>query len=331
MGFVRTVLGDIDASELGCTYAHEHLVIAGGRPVEIYPDILLDSVDRAVEEVASAQALGLRTVVDAMPSDCGRDVGMLAAVSRESGLNVVAATGLHTQRYYHDRHWSWRLDAERIAALFVAEIEEGIDVMDLGGPSIDRSEHRAGVIKVGGWHDFPNERDRRVFEAAAIAQVQTGAPILSHCEQGLRAPEQVRFLADRGADPSRVVVSHVDKLVDRGYHHDIIATGASVEYDQASRWGDRANGTLQLLEWLALDGNIDHVVMGHDHARRSQWTSYGGGPGLSYLLGEFSRLMNERGLSADVRSAVFRTNPASAFSFAHTPAPATAGKTHESH
>ena len=323
MSFVRTVLGDVDTSELGYTYAHEHLVIAGGRPVELYPDILLDSVDKAVEEVAPAQALGLQTVVDAMPADCGRDVGMLAAISRKSGLNIVAATGLHTQRYYHDRHWSRRLAAERMAALFVDEIESGIDLMDLAGPSIERSAHRAGVVKVGGWLDFPSDRDRPVFEAAATAQVLTGAPIITHCEQGLRGVEQVRFLVDHGADPGHIAVSHVDKVVDRGYHRDIIATGASVEYDQASRWGDKDNGTLQLIEWLALDGLVEKVVMGHDHARRVHWTAYGGSPGMAYLLGEFSRRMTERGLS-DARAPIFKTNPASVFAFAKSPAPATA-------
>ena len=319
---MRTVLGDIDASEMGITHAHEHLVIAGGRPVELHPDILLDSIDKAAQEVAPARMLGIRTVVDAMPADCCRDIRMLEAISRKSGLNIVAATGLHTQRYYHDRHWSRRLDAQRIAALFVGEIESGIDVMDLAGPSIDRSEHRAGVIKVGGWFDFPNDRDRPIFEAAAIAHVLTGAPILTHCEQGLRALEQVRFLVDHGADPGRVVVSHVDKVADRGYHRDIIATGAAVEYDQASRWGDQDNGTLRLVEWLALEGHAGQVVMGHDHARRGHWTAYGGSPGMSYLLGEFSQRMRERGLS-DVHEAIFTTNPARVFSFVLSPALAT--------
>jgi phosphotriesterase-related protein len=175
---------------------------------------------------------------------------------------------------------------------------------------------------VGGWLDFPNDRDRPVFEAAAIAQVLTGAPILTHCERGLRAPEQVRFLVDHGADPGHVVVSHVDKVADPAYHRDIIATGASVEYDQASRWGDQDNGTLRLIEALATDGLVGQVVMGHDHARRGQWTAHGGGPGMSYLLGPFSRRLRERGL-ADVHRAIFTTNPARIFAFAVRPAPAT--------
>ena len=49
MTFVRTVLGDIDPSELGITYAHEHLVIDGGRPVEMAPDFDLVDVDRMAD------------------------------------------------------------------------------------------------------------------------------------------------------------------------------------------------------------------------------------------------------------------------------------------
>jgi predicted metal-dependent phosphotriesterase family hydrolase len=71
MPFVRTILGDIAAADLGITYAHEHLVIDGGRPVQLFPDFRLDSVEDAVAELAPAQALGLRAVVDAIPADRG--------------------------------------------------------------------------------------------------------------------------------------------------------------------------------------------------------------------------------------------------------------------
>lgn len=322
MGRVRTVLGDIDDAELGVTFAHEHLVIAGGRPVELYPDIRLDSVEKAVEELALAQRLGLASVVDAMPADCGRDVEMLAAISRRSGVHIIASTGLHTARYYSDRHWSRRMGAPEIAQLFIDEVERGIDTFDLAGPTIRRSGHRAGLIKIGGSAGFPDERDRTVFEAAAIAQSISGAPILTHCEDGLRGPEQVRFLEDHGADPRHVVLSHVDKVVDRGYHRELAETGAFVEFDQGSRWREAQNGTLRILEWLVEDGRIDHVVMGHDHARRGYWKAYGGTPGMDYLLGEFSRLMDDRGLSAEVRTRVFVTNAAVALSLEERSSPA---------
>jgi len=64
--FVRTVLGDIDPADLGVTYAHEHVVIDGGRPVLMYPDFDLSDVDAMTTEIREAAALGLRAVVDAI-------------------------------------------------------------------------------------------------------------------------------------------------------------------------------------------------------------------------------------------------------------------------
>ena len=93
MTFVRTVLGDIPPERLGITYAHEHLIIAGGRPVQLFPDFRLDSVEEAAAELRPAIELGLGAVVDAMPCDAGRDVTKLAALSRATGIHVVAPTG----------------------------------------------------------------------------------------------------------------------------------------------------------------------------------------------------------------------------------------------
>jgi phosphotriesterase-related protein len=322
MSFARTVLGDIPTAELGVVYAHEHLVIHGGRPIEYQPDFDLADVDKAVAELAPAQALGLRTVVDAMPCDAGRDVLMLAEISRVSGVNVIAPSGLHHERYYHDRHWSVRLSAEEIADLFVADIEEGIDELDYNGPVVKRTPHRAGVMKIAGSTDGLTARDEVVFAAAALAQRRTGCPILTHCEHGTGALEQMAFLQRHGGDPARIVLSHTDKIVDRSYMRDIAATGARVEYDQHMRWGqDQPNGTLQLLEWAAEDGLLGHVTIGLDAARQRYWKQYGGWPGWAYLLGEFSdRMRAELGFGDAELQALFVDTPGAAYSFG-TPRP----------
>ncbi|HKZ92535.1 MAG TPA: hypothetical protein VJZ50_10390 [Candidatus Limnocylindrales bacterium] len=315
MPFARTVLGDISPAELGVVYAHEHLVIHGGRPVQLSPDFLLADVDRAVAELAPAQRLGLRTVVDAMPADCGRDVLMLAEIARRSGVHVIAPSGLHHERYYHDRHWSVRLSADELADLFVADIDDGIDELDYAGPVVRRTPHRAGVLKIAGSTDGLSARDENVFAAAAMAQHRTGCPILTHCEGGSGALEQVEALVRQGGDPAHVVLSHVDKVVDRAYQRDIAATGARVEYDQGFRWGDRPNGTLRLLEWAAQDGLLGHITLGLDAARQGYWTQFGGSPGWSWLLDAFAGLMRERGLGDAEQRVLFVEAPAAAFTF----------------
>jgi phosphotriesterase-related protein len=313
---VRTVLGDIDPAALGITYAHEHLVIDGGRPVLMEPDFDLADVDAMATEVGAAVELGLGSAIDAMPCDAGRNAAKLAELSRRTGLHVVAPTGLHHERYYGPAHWSHRLDVEVLAGLFVADIEDGIDANDYSGPVVARTPHRAGVIKVAGSDGGPSERDRRVFEAAAIAHRRTGAPILTHCERGTGALEQVRCLVDLGVDVGHMALSHVDKVVDRGYHREIAATGATLEYDGSFRWGDAPNGTLDLLAGMAEDGLLDRVMLGMDAARRGYYAVYGGSPGLTWLLDGFSTAMEERGLGHDVRRRLFVDNPARVFAFA---------------
>ncbi len=320
MPFVRTVLGDIDPTELGVTYAHEHLVIDGGRPCQLFPDFRLDSVESAVAELAPAQALGLRAVVDAMPADCGRNVEKLAEISRRSGVHVVAPTGLHHERYYHDRHWSAILSADEIADLFVADVVEGIDANDYAGPVVRRTPYRAGVIKIAGDVDGLTSIEERIYAASAATHVRTGVPILTHCENGTAGPLQARFLIERGVHPANVVLSHTDKIVDRGYQREIFATGAMVEWDQGFRWKPgQANGTLTLLEWAFEDGFGDQVVLGMDAARRGYWTTHGGAPGMAWLLGDFAAVMAARGIGPSEQERLFVANPARAYTFA-TPA-----------
>ncbi len=316
MTFIRTVLGDIDPGELGITYAHEHLVIDGGRPVLMEPDFDLSDVERMATEVGAAVALGLGAVVDAMPCDAGRNATKLAELSRRTGVHIVAPTGLHHDRYYGPAHWSHRIDVDELAELFEADIVEGIDANDYAGPVVRRTAHRAGVIKVAGSDGGLSPRDERLFAAAAQAHARTGAPILTHCERGTGALEQVRFLVERGVPPGHIVLSHVDKVVDRGLHRELAAVGAVAEYDGSFRWpADGPNGTLQLLDWMVEDDLLDHVVLGMDAARQGYYAVYGGRPGLTWLLDGFATAMEAHGLGAGIQRRLFVDNPARAFSF----------------
>ncbi|MET1232162.1 MAG: aryldialkylphosphatase [Candidatus Limnocylindrales bacterium] len=313
---VRTVLGDIPAGDLGVTYAHEHLVIDGGRMVDISGDFLLADVGKAVAEIGTAARLGLSSVVDAMPCDVGRNVLKLAEISRLSGVHVVAATGLHLATYYQDDHWSLAMPPETLAGRFIADVVEGIDADDYRGPTIRRTPHAAGVIKVAGGLDGLSGYEAKAFEAAAMAHIATGCPILTHCTDGTAALEQVRLLTGAGVSPDAITLSHTDKVVDRGYHREILESGVFVEYDQAFRWpGGAENGTLTLLAWMLEDGFGDRLMLGLDAARRSYWSAYGGKPGMTHLLGDFSEQMDAAGITALARERMFVDNPARAFAF----------------
>jgi phosphotriesterase-related protein len=316
VSFVRTVLGDVGPGELGITYAHEHLVIDSGRVVDTSPDFRLADPDRLATEISGAAAAGLRTAIDALPADCGRNPLLLAGLSRRTGVHVVAATGLHHEKFYGPSHWSRRASEDELADLFVADIEEGIDERDYGGPIVRRTDVRAGIVKVGGSQDRPSARDLPIFRAAAATHARTGVPVHTHCEAGTGALEGVRVLVEAGVPADRISLSHVDKVVDRGYHRELFATGVFAVYDQAFRWADRDNGTLQLLEWAVEDGSAGQVMLGLDAARQGYLLAYGGTPGLAYLLRGFSDLLEARGLDDKIRQRFLVDNPARAFAFA---------------
>jgi phosphotriesterase-related protein len=304
MGFIRTVLGDIDAANLGVCYSHEHIVIDDCYATKQYPEFCLNDLTKIVTELKAFHAVGGRAMIDSMPGGCGRNAAMLAEVSRRSGVHIVAPTGMHLSKYYSpDRI---EPSEEQLVKLFTSEIENGM-------PEGEHTSHRAGVIKVAGGLDRLTEFQRRIFRAAAIAQRMTGAPILTHTEQGTAAMEQIDVLAEAGADLGHVVLSHLDRKPDLAYQREALATGVCIEYDSGFRWKE-GNPTLDLLAVL-LPEFPGQMVLGMDAARSAYWKSFGGKPGLTFLLDEFTVAMQDRGIERELIDQVFVTNPAKVYQF----------------
>ncbi|MBI3857957.1 MAG: aryldialkylphosphatase [Planctomycetes bacterium] len=314
MSFIRTLLGDLAPARLGACYAHEHLIIDRSYTTQLFPDIHLPSVENAVRELLDFKAAGGGAMVDCMPCDAGRNVAKLAEISRQSGVHLVAPTGLHRVRFYPEGHWRFMLDVERLTRLFVDDIEQGIDYNDYAGPEVHRSPHRAGVLKVGSDGAELDDAERAAFEAVAAAHRRTGCPVITHCEAG-RGAEQVAFLSARGVEPRHIVLSHTDRHPDPAYHRELFRSGAFVEYDRAFRAPlDDANPTLKVFVAMVKEFP-GQLMLGTDGARPSYWRSYGGSPGLDYLLRGFSERAKKQGVTDAELKQVFVENPARAYAF----------------
>ena len=307
---VRTVTGDVDPSTLGVVYAHEHLILDNALIAGEFPHIHLPSVEEAVAEVTECADVGVGAMVDAMPAAGGRHVERLAEVSRRTGVAVLAMTGLHTPKYYRHHPWALEADPGTLADLFAEDIEEGIDRYDYTGPVVDRTDHRAGVIKVATDADGMTPRARRVFAGAVEASRRTGAPLLTHCEEGLGALAQIEELSALGHDLDRVVISHMDKVTDLSYHRDVLASGANVEYDQALRRpAGPENDTARIVAAMAGEGYLDRIMFGTDGARRTLWRTLGGAPGLAWLRTGFLEALAGHGIDDAARELMFTDNP----------------------
>lgn len=308
---VRTVLGDVPADRLGPAYLHEHLIIDSPLVQDRFPHIWLPSPEDATAEVAECATAGIGAMLDAMPCAAGRDVTKLAAVSRASGVHLVAATGLHTAKYYDGRPWTQEADEQVLAGLFTADVVEGIDRYDYGGPVIRRTGHRAGVVKVATAGEQPTAAERRAFAAAAETIRRTGVPLLTHCEDGRGAPAQLDLLRELGVPLERVVLSHTDKVRDAGYHRELLQSGVNLEYDQALRQDpDETRGTAWLVAEAVDAGHAGQLMLGTDGARRSLWRTLGGSPGLAWLLTGFPAVLERHGVDASTTRRLLVDNPA---------------------
>ncbi|HTF66190.1 MAG TPA: hypothetical protein VK638_26245 [Edaphobacter sp.] len=313
MSFIRTVLGDIDASQLGVCYAHEHIVIDRSFVTQQYPDLLLEDVSRITEELRAFHRAGGRALVDSMPCGGGRNVTKLATVSRQSGVHILCPTGLHQEKYYPHGHWIARVSDEKLAQIFIDEIEQGIDANDTNGPGLQHTPHRAGLLKVASELNAIGPREQKIFEAAAIAHNRTGVPILTHTEQGTAAMMQIDLLSSFGVKPSSIVISHLDRRPDVYYHREVLGRGVFLEYDSAFRWKSQENPTRNLLIDLAQSGFLKQLMLGMDAARNRYWAAFGGSPGLTFLLGTFSQELRESGLTDPDLKTIFIDNPARAY------------------
>jgi 5-phospho-D-xylono-1,4-lactonase len=314
MSFVRTVLGDILPQQMGLTYAHDHVVIEESFPTMENKDFLLNDVVKISEELQDFYSNGGRTLIDCMPANCGRNVLKLAEVAALSKVHIIAPTGIHLEKYYPPNHWRYHLSVDELTALFSKDVEEGIDEYDYGCPIVKRTTHKAGLIKLATGDEPITAHQQTIFQAVVNAHKQTGVPILTHTNSGKHAIAQAELFLKLGASINHVVLSHVDKCKDIGYHKALMQTGMYVEYDSHFRWkAGEENFTYTLLEQLLPD-YAHRIVVGMDMARNSYWKSYGGKPGLSFLLTTFKNDLDKMGLMKYYEQLFF-TNPQQLYSF----------------
>jgi 5-phospho-D-xylono-1,4-lactonase len=297
---VQTVVGPIAATDLGLTLSHEHL-LAHPTPGND-PDLTLDDPTAAAAELAMFLAAGGRTVLEVTPVDYGRDLAGLRALSLETGVHIVAATGLHKDEW--SRNYTSRLDEDELTAMFTADLRDGADGV------------KPGVIKVGSSRDRITDGERKVFTAAARTQRSTGVAITTHTEAGRLALEQVDLLINAGADPERIVIGHLDRLLDIEYHAAVLGKGANIGYDQVGKpkYASDRDRAAALAELVSRGYGAKLLISG-DLGRRSYWRAHGGAPGLEYIPRTFLSILAAAGLTPAQAEALVVDNPARIFAY----------------
>ena len=287
------------------------------------PDHLLDSVAKAVEEAGRFVDAGGKTIVDMCPADCGRDITKLLEVNdRLADLNIVVTTGFHQGKNYEDTrtHWVTRYTVDQITELLVADVVEGIDVHDYAGPIIERSDAKAGVIKIGTAYGKITPFEHKCIAAVAQAAVETGAPVSTHTTQGTMAHEQAQLLIRHGVDPGKISIGHIHRNYDIYYHSKLCDMGVNVMYDGTNRIKYQPDSArIQLIREMIEAGFADRITLGTDSGKRSYQKAYGSGSGIDYDLTITRPRLIEEGFDPQHVDDIFVANPARALSFLPTP------------
>jgi phosphotriesterase-related protein len=268
MTAVNTVLGTVDSADLGFTLSHEHITLGAAGTAATYPGFqdMAAIAEGATAALTEAYQGGVRTIIDVTTLDLGRDVAMMQEVSRRTGVHVIGCTGNHLAipRIF------WGAPVDKVAALFIKEIEEGIE----------DSGVKAGIIKVASDRGGITPPQEVVLRAAARAHLQTGAPISTHTWSPDRVGEQqIRILDEEGVDLNRVYIGHSNDDTDVDYLIGMLRQGVWIGLDRypggrnnTPNWEQRTEVVKKLID----AGYVDRIMLSHDYmVPKNQPTSEG--------------------------------------------------------
>jgi phosphotriesterase-related protein len=254
---IQTVLGPVRAEQLGVTLIHEHLVIG-------WPGWVFDPLARfdrmrvtslLIERLCELKALGVSTFVDPCPIELGRNPELAAEVAEATGMNIICATGLYTNRLGIPVYFRQRT-VDEIAEIFTRELTHGI-----GSSGI-----RAGLIKCATGLNEITRHEEKCLRAAGRAHRATGAPIMTHTESATMGNEQLNILASEGVNFGRVIIGHSCGTANLAYHIGLLDRGAFLGFDRfgmETLFPDRLR--IAALAGLLSIGYARQIVLSHDY------------------------------------------------------------------
>lgn len=265
MPTIETTAGPIEDSELGRTLGHEHLLSSSEATRAQFPHLYDRELEHqlALDAVRAAMAHGVKTIVDPCVQDLGRDIRYMAQVAEETGIQLVAATGIYLEHYTFLPHFFQNRDEDVLVGAFVHDLEQGIQGTDIKAAFLKCAADAPGIT--------PDVE--KLHRAVAKASLQTGASIMAHSapKEGTGL-EQMKLFTEEGVDPAKVQIAHTGDTDDLDYIEKLLATGATIGMD---RYGldmflpqDQRDATvIELLK----RGYAERMVLSHDYCAFIDW------------------------------------------------------------
>jgi phosphotriesterase-related protein len=295
MGAINTTAGPVEDSELGLTLVHEHMRVRSEAVAVQFPHLYDEEheYERAVTQVREAIKRGVKTVCDPTVMEAGRDIRFQSRVAEETGIQLVASTGIYTYHYLAP-HFQNR-DEDYMADQFVRDVEVGIQ----------GTEIKAGFLKCCTDHQGVTDDVEKVLRATARASNRTGRPIMTHSHpQSGQGLEQMKVFEEEGVDPARVLIGHTGDTDSLDYIEELLSHGPYIGMD---RYGldiilptEQRNSTV--VE-LAGRGYAERMMLSQDACCTLDWfpeemvTQMAPNWHMSYVLDEIVPALKQSGVT----------------------------------
>lgn len=309
---VNTVLGTVPASELGVVAVHEALlsVLPGAQHA---PDI---SMDRAeifavlAEKLTDFRQHGGQAIVDSTGMFHGRDLKLYEALSRSTGVHIIASTGLGPEEELGGYFLTPQTNpptpwpAEKFSDLFGKEVTEGMVV-----PRVERRA-AAGIVATAADPAGMTPTEESLFRGSARAARDTGVPV--SIRFGADALHDLDIVLDEDLSADRVLVGGLDRIDAAGAAGKVAKRGAFVGIDHVGL-NDHPDyltdhGRAELILELIASGHADKIILSGN--------SIGVAKGLpeynlpfSHVLATFVPFLKARGLGDDDARRILVDNP----------------------
>jgi phosphotriesterase-related protein len=309
---VNTVLGPLSASELGVVAVHEALlsVLPGA---QYAPDI---SMDRAEIFEALAAKLhdfrrhGGQTIVDSTGMFHGRDLKLYEALSRTTGVHIVASTGMGPEEELGGYFLTPQTNpptpwpAEKFSDLFAKEVTEGMVV-----PRVERRA-AAGIVTTSADRAGMTPTEESLFRGSARAAKSTGVPV--SIRFGADVLQELDVVLDEHIDADRVLVGGLDRKDGAASASEVAARGAFVGIDHVGL-NDHPDyltdhERAELVLGLVNDGHADKVILSGNSIGVAKGVPEYDLP-FSYVMATFVPFLKTRGLDEDDARRILVDNP----------------------
>ena len=298
--YAMGVWGLIKKEDMGFTLPHEHLFTYVVNQEGDYKYWVTD-IEKIILECNEVKERGVKTICDLTAYGMGRSGLALRAISKETGLNIICATGFYTDEFISNQIRC--MSDGQIEELILRECEKGIDYTDV----------RPGILKMAISKNEITEMERRVGKVLCSVQRKTGMPLYCHLSDGGMGKECLAMFIEEGCIPEKTMIGHIDLTWDTSLMKEVCEKGLCVSLDKFGRENDERR--IEMVKELIDEGYLRQIFCDCDFGNPNRLKYFGGKPGLAYLMDEVIPGMERVGITKEEIHQIFVENPSRMYSY----------------